>query len=313
VLRYERVPDPVPAEGQVRIAVDAAGVHVIDTMIRRAADALPAAPPQLPMTPGREVAGIVDTIGPDVEPGWLGLRAVAHLGQVSGGYADLALAPAASLHELPIDLPADVAVAMIGTGRTAVAILEAAELTSTDVVVVTAAVGGLGSLFVQAGASLGATVAALAGGSRKVEIARSLGAGIAVDYTRRDWIRDVLDALGGRRPTVALDGVGGALGRAVFELLGDGGRLVRFGWSSGRATDIGADELDARAITDVTALGARIARREGGIRALEAAALAKAKSGAWQPITQAFPLARAGDAHQAIETRATIGKVVLVP
>jgi NADPH:quinone reductase len=126
-LLYEELPDPVPAEGQVRIAVEAAGVHLIDTAIRRGEPwGYPV--PDLPMVPGREVAGKVEVVGPGVDEAWIGRRVVAHLGPVSGGYAERAVASADALHEIPGDLAAAAAVAAIGTGRTAVAILEVAAL-----------------------------------------------------------------------------------------------------------------------------------------------------------------------------------------
>lgn len=310
VLRYETVLDPVPAAGQARIAVDAAGVHVIDTMIRRGVDSGPFPRPTLPMTPGREVAGVVDEVGPDVDRSWLGRPVVVHLGPASGGYAELAVAAAERLHNIPANVAAPDAVAMIGTGRTAVGILEAAKLSTEDSVIVTAAAGGLGSLFVQDVAALGATVVGVAGGTVKINRARALGAAIAINYLRAGWGDEVRDALPGEHATVVLDGVGGAIGRVAFELLSPGGRLVRFGWSSGAPADIRPDEFAARGVTDVAITGARLIPR---LAELEAAALHKAATGTWRPIVQDFALARAGDAHHAIETRASIGKVVLIP
>lgn len=309
VLRYGRVLDPVPGIDQVRISVEAAGVHFIDTMIRRGAENSPISRPRLPMTPGREVAGIVDELGPGGDEAWLGRRVVAHLGLASGGYAELAAADAARLHVVPADLSTSAAVAMIGTGRTAVGILDAAELSAADVVVVSAAAGGLGTLFLQAARAVGATVVALAGGPGKVELARSLGADIAIDYLQPGWPKLVQDAIGGA-VTVVLDGVGGDVGRAAFELLGPGGRLLRFGWSSGQAAEIEPDEMQRRGVTAVAALGERFAR---DLRTLERRALEQAAAGGWQPLVQEFPLGAAPDAHHAIETRATTGKVVLIP
>ena len=92
-LSYEEVPDLEPGEGQVRIAVDAAGVHLIDTTIRSGQTGGPYPVPDLPMTPGREVAGRVDRVGPGVDAALVGRRVVAHLGQASGGYAEQAARP----------------------------------------------------------------------------------------------------------------------------------------------------------------------------------------------------------------------------
>jgi NADPH2:quinone reductase len=312
-LAYEEVADPVPAEGQVRIEVEAAGVHLLDTAIRKGQSGGPFPLPELPMTPGREVAGRVDAAGAGVDEGWQGRRVVAHLGMASGGYAELALAPVEALHEVPDHVPPDVAVAMIGTGRTTMGILEVAQPTSDDVVLVTAAAGGIGSLLVQAARNLGAVVVGVAGGPDKVERVDSLGADVAIDYREPDWPKAVQAALDGRDVTVALDGVGGEIGRGALELLGPGGRIVMFGWSSGEPLQVTTDDLYAGGITASAAVGPRIMRRPGGMRDLETRALAEAAAGRLVPVVTRFPLADAAEAHAGVEGRRTVGKTVLVP
>ena len=312
-LGYEEVADPVPAEGRVRIRVEAAGVHLLDTTIRRGESGGPFPLPDLPMTPGREVAGLVDALGPGVDERWRGRRVVAHLGMASGGYAELAVAPMEALHEIPGHLAADVAVAMIGTGRTTMGILEVAQVTPEDVVLVTAAAGGIGSLLVQAAHNLGAVVVGVAGGPDKVERVRKLGADVAVDYGEADWAKAVHEALHGQEVTVALDGVGGEIGRGALELLGPGGRIVMFGWSSGEPLQITTSDLYAGGITASAAVGPRIMQRPGGMRELETRALAEAAAGRLVPLVTRFPLAEAARAHAALETRKTVGKTVLVP
>jgi NADPH:quinone reductase len=312
-LLYEEVADPAPAEDQVRIAVVAAGVHLLDTMIRKGQSGGPFPLPDLPMIPGREVAGRVDAVGPGVDEAWRGRRVVAHLGMASGGYAELALAPVGALHELPDDPVADVAVAMIGTGRTTMGILEVAAPTPEDVVLVTAAAGGIGSLLVQAAHNVGAVVVGVAGGPNKVERARALGADVGVDYREPEWRKVVQEALEERHVTLALDGVGGDIGRGALELLGPGGRIVMFGWSSGEPLQITTSDLYAGGITASAAVGPRIMQRPGGMRDLETRALAEAAAGRIVPPLTRFPLADAAQAHAALEARQTIGKTVLVP
>lgn len=314
-LRYEEVPDPVPSAGGVRIAVEAAGVHLVDTVLRAGGySGGPMPAPDLPTIPGREVAGIVDAVGPDVAADWIGRRVVAHLGMVPGGYAELAVTDVDRVHEIPASLDAAAAVAMIGTGRTAAVVLSVADLTTADVVIVTAAAGGLGSLFVQEARTIGATVVGLAGGREKTDLVRSLGADVVADYNDPAWPAIVGGLLGDRRPTVVLDGVGGDAGRAALDLLDHGGRFLLFGWSAGSATEIRTADIVAKGLTVRMAVGMHLIERyPGGMRALESFALDRAASGAWQAVVTRFPLAKAADAHLALENRGTTGKAVLVP
>jgi NADPH2:quinone reductase len=314
-LRYEEVATPAPAAGQVRIAVEAAGVHLIDTRLREGLPMGPLPLPELPAIPGREVAGTVEAVGDDADAAWLGRRVVAHLGATgAGGYAERAVVGAGALHEIADHVAAPVAVATIGTGRTALGILEVAGLSAEDTVLIPAAAGGIGALLVQAARRAGAEVVALAGGAGKVRRARDLGATFAVDYLDPEWPRAVRDLLDGSPVSVVLDGVGGATGRAALDLLGPGGRLVVFGWSSGAPTELSTMDVGGRGITVEGALGPRMTTRPGGIRGLEVAALRAVTEGELTPLVGApFGLADAAAAHAALEARATVGKVVLLP
>lgn len=322
-LVLEKTGDPLPGPGEVRIAVAAAGVHLLDTALRQGLTSAVHSAPELPTIPGREVAGTVEALGEGTDPAWLGKRVVAHLGMVPGGYAELAVVAAGKLHEVPANLDEAQAVAMIGTGRTTMGILQFADPTADDVAVVTSAAGGIGQLIVQYAGHAGATVVGLAGGPEKVARVRELGAHIAVDYTDPAWPDQVRAALGGRPATVLFDGVGGEPGRAGVDLLGPGGRHLVFGWSSGGLLtggggplEFGEEELAARGITSQVVLGPPMLERAGGpdpIRTLEERSMAEAASGRLVPAVHRFPLAEAAAAHRALETRATMGKVVLVP
>ncbi|MGP3999076.1 zinc-binding dehydrogenase [Streptomyces sp. 8N706] len=320
-LTYEKVDDPEPGPGQVRIAVTASGVHLLDTALREGIQGGPVPAPELPTIPGREVAGTVDALGDGVDGVWLGRRVVAHLGLVPGGYAELAVVGTEKLHALPDGLGEAEAVAMIGTGRTTMGILRLAGLTSDDIVIITAAAGGVGSLLVQYGRNTGATVIGLAGGRAKVARVRELGADLAVDYTTGDWPDQIRDFLGTRRGTVVLDGVGGDPGRAAVDLLGRGGRHLVHGWSAGGPLaggllEFSGEELAERGITTRTVLGPPMLEGIGGdnpLRTLEERSMAEAAAGRLVPVVQRFPLSEAAAAHRALESRATMGKVVLIP
>jgi NADPH:quinone reductase-like Zn-dependent oxidoreductase len=318
-LTYEETPDPVPGPGQVRIAVTAAGVHLLDTALRLGQTGPFPAPAELPTIPGREVAGTVDALGEGTDPSWLGRRVVAHLGMAPGGYAELAVVDAAKLHALPDTLGDAEAVAMIGTGRTTLGILQFTELGPDSIAIVPAAAGGIGTLLVQYAKNAGATVIGLAGGPEKVALVRENGADLAVDYKQPDWPRKVRAFLGSRTATIVFDSVGGDTGRAAVDLLGKGGLHLVFGWSGqgihdGEPLTFTDEELAARGITSESVLGPVMLQKAGGdVRNLELASLAAATEGTLRPAVHRFPLAEAAAAHHALETRGTIGKVVLIP
>lgn len=179
--------------------------------------------------------------------------------------------------------------------------------------VVPAAAGGIGTLLVRYAKNAGATVVGLAGGARKVARVRDSGADLAVDYTDPAWPEKVRAYLGGRAATVVFDGVGGAVAREAVALLGPGGGHLVFGWSAdgiGEGDGYVVDGLSERV------LGPAMLRRAGGpnpLRTLELRALTEAAEGRLRPAVTRFPLAEAAAAHQALQTRGTVGKVVLEP
>jgi NADPH2:quinone reductase len=309
-LRYETVPDPVPGPGEVRLSVKAAGVHQIETAMR---EGLAIGPPLpgLPAILGGEVAGVVEAVGPEVDEAWIGADAVTAHGR-PGGYAELAVADVSSLHRIPAALGYEAAVTMVVTGTTTtMGLLDIAELTPGDVVLVTSAAGGIGRLVVQFARRLGATVIGAAGGPAKTAAVGELGADIAVDYNRPDWAATVRDALGGRGVTVVLDGVEGDKGRAAFGLLAEGGRYITIGAASREEFRPAETELKERGVHFTDALALLLEGRDAA--ADEARALAAAADGSLVPAFQTFPLSEAAAAHAALEARATTGKVILVP
>ncbi|MEU8891396.1 zinc-binding dehydrogenase [Streptomyces sp. NPDC048442] len=323
-LTYEKTDDPVPGPGQVRIAVTAAGVHLLDTALRQGMAGPFPAPAELPTIPGREVAGTVDALGEGTDPSWLGKRVVAHLGMNPGGYAELAVTDAAKLHPVPDTLDDAEAIAMIGTGRTALGILLFTDITADTVALVPAAAGGIGTLLVQYVKNAGGTVIGLAGGPAKTALVEANGADLALDYKQPDWPEKVTAflterGLGGA--TVVFDSVGADTGRAAVDLLAPGGKHLVFGWSGsglhdGEPLTYTEGELAERAITSESVLGPAMMQKAGGdnpLRTLETRSLALAASGELRPAVQRYPLAKAAMAHHDLENRGTVGKVVLIP
>jgi len=282
-------PDPVPGPDQVLIRVEAAGITFIETQTR--AGRAPRATISPPAILGNGVGGTT----PD------GRRVVASLGG-SGGYAELAVAAATDVVDVPAGVTTADATALLADGRTAVGLHQLAAPRPGETVLVEAAAGGLGSLLVQLAVAAGATVIGAASGGRKLAAVQELGA-VAVDYTEPGWA----DALAGRVDLV-YDGVGGAVGQAALRTLAPGGRFVIHGVASGSMTDTS----DA---PGVTVLGfAELMKIGQRARALTEEALALAAAGWLKPVIgQTYPLERAADAHAAIEARQSIGKSLLLP
>jgi NADPH2:quinone reductase len=303
VLVAGDAPDPVAGPGQALIEVAFANITFVETQFR--ASGVGPFTAELPMIPGNGVGGVVAAVGAGVDKGLVGRRVVSSTGG-SGGYAERVAVDAGGLIEVPDGVELDRAVALLADGRTAMLLVRAAGLRAGERVLVEAAAGGVGTLLVQLAAAAGARVVAAAGGARKVELARDLGAEVVVDYREPGWTERVRAAVGGA--DVVFDGVGGDIGRAAFELLDRGGRMLSFGLASGEWAAIPDQAAADRGVTLVR--GARGTPEE--LRALTKRALAEAAAGRLRPVIgQRFPLDQAADAHAAIQARATVGKTLL--
>lgn len=297
VLVARETPDPVPGPGEVLVAVAVASITFVETQVRAGRGPFPATPPVIP---GNGVGGVVAAVGAGVDEALVGRRVVTTTGG-SGGYATLVAVPAGDPIPVPPGVTLDDATALLADGRTATLLARTVAARPGERVLVLAAAGGVGSLLVQLVGATGATVIGTAGGSAKVAVVADLGA-TAVDHGAPGWSAGLAPV------DVVLDGVGGEVGREAVARVAPGGRVLRFGMASGAFTEIGAEEAAARSITLLDT--GRPGPEE--IRALAVAALAEAAAGRLRPlIGQRFPLARAADAHRAIEARRTVGKTLL--
>ncbi|WP_371785480.1 zinc-binding dehydrogenase [Streptosporangium subroseum] len=301
VLVAEDTPDPVAGPGQALIEVAFANITFVETQIRAGAGPFKV---ELPTIPGNGVGGVVTSVGTGADRGLIGKRVVGGTGG-SGGYAELAVVDAGGIFEVPDGMDLDSAVALLADGRTAMLMAGAVDLRSGERVLVEAAAGGVGTLLVQLARAAGAKVVAAAGGTRKVELARDLGADVAVDYREPDWTERVREAV--EEVDVVFDGVGGAIGRSAFELLGLGGRMISFGLASGEWANISGEVAADRGVTLV-----RPVMTPEKMRSLTERALAEAAAGRLRPVIgQRFPLDRAAEAHAAMQARTTVGKTLL--
>ena len=305
VLQQAEAPEARPGPGEVVIDVEYAGVTFVETQVRAGRPPNPAMLPALPAILGNGVGGTVAEVGDGVDRDLTGRRVVTSL-TGTGGYAERAVAAAGQLAEVRDGLALRDAVALLADGRTALALAGRARLAQGDTVLVEAAAGGVGTLLVQLARNAGARVVALASEERKLRLARDLGADIAISYGNGDWAARVRDAAG--RVDVVFDGVGGDIGLAAFGVLGPGGRFCPFGMSSGSFAPVTPELARQRQVSVLHGTDLRPAE----LTALVRTALAEAAAGRIRPVIgQELELARAADAHAAIEARATIGKTLL--
>ncbi|CAM5640574.1 zinc-binding dehydrogenase [Streptomyces fumanus] len=309
VLVPEEVPDPVAGPGQVVVALAAADVIYLDTLLRRGwgGDVFPVRPPYVP---GGGGAGRVLSVGEGVDPAWLGRHVAAR--RFGGGYAERMAADVTEVVEVPEGVSSAQAAAVLHDGVTALSLARLAKIARGEWVLVAAAAGGAGSLLVQMARDAGARVVAAARGGRKLALARELGAEAVVDYSADGWQHRVREAAGGAGVDLAFDGAGGDLGRAAFDTVAEDGRFVTYGTSGGAFTDIDPRLAAERRIRVTNALADGPPDR-ATVRDLLAQALTLTARGRIRPVVGAtHPLDRAADAHTSLERRTTVGKSLLL-
>jgi NADPH:quinone reductase len=305
VLRLVDLPDPEPPDGRLLLDVTAAGVNYADT--HQAADDY-LAPQQVPFVPGAEVVGV------DRD----GRRVVALL--TNGGYAEKAVAHPATTFALPDSVDDTTALAFVLQGTTAWHLLRtSARFAPGESVVVHAAAGGVGCLAVQLARELGASrVIASASTSDKRDLARDLGADVAIDAGGAEGdpadLRDaLLEANDGKPVDVVLEMTGGRVFDASLQALAPFGRLVTFGMASRvPPRPVPAELLMATSRAVIGFWLVHALRLPGGLRPameelldLHAAGRVRALDGG------RYPLADARRAHEDIASRRTHGKLVL--
>jgi NADPH:quinone reductase len=305
VLQLAEAAEPQAGPGQALIDVEIANITFVETQVRAGRPPHPAMLPALPAILGNGVGGTVAYAGSGADRGLAGRRVVTSL-TGTGGYAQRAVAAAEQLVEVPEEVTLRDAVALLADGRTALGLTARARPGKGETVLVEAAAGGVGTLLVQLARNAGASVVALAGDERKLQVARDLGADAAISYRDDNWPGRVREAAG--LVDVVFDGIGGQIALAAFDLLGPGGRFCPFGMASGSFAPVSRELAQQRQVSLLQGAAASPAEHTTLVRA----ALAEAAAGRIRPVIgQELPLQRAADAHAAIEARATIGKTLL--
>lgn len=308
VLVAEEIPRPIHRAGQVLIRLHVAGVNFADTERRRELyEAV-----ELPWVPGSEGSGVVEAVGAGVDPDLVGRRAAVfgHPSESTGTYAEWVAVDRDRVLPLPEEIGFEAGAAFLAQGLTAWHLLHtAAPLRRGQTVLVHAAAGGVGLLAVQlarrAGARVFGTVSSLEKASRVEE-----AGGEPLLYSD-DLALTLLEATEGKGIDLVLDSVGRATQAVSFAALGRFGRLLFYGESSGAPTAFEPDRLYDRS-TGIAAFtlwdvlrGSTLEREASGlVEAVCDGSLKLTIGGTW-------PLEEASEAHRALESRGTVGKVLL--
>lgn len=315
VLRVAELPVPTLRPGQVLVRARAIGVNLADVLMREDRYAVT---PALPAVPGNELVGVV--VDPGEGTGWkVGQRVAVPLfavGEHTGAYAEFVAIDGALLVPLPEALSDEVAAALLVQGLTALALARHTEVRGKSVLV-HAAAGGVGSLLVQLLKRSGARqVIAAASSSEKLAFARSLGADEAVDYSRADWVEQARMLSGGAGPDVVFDSVGGEITRGSLSVLAPKGTLVIYGALNIQSFNLGVPELVQLIFKNQALLGfafVTLLTPDGLKEDLQTLFDLAARGALRVHIGGRYALSEAAEAHRALASRGTLGKLVLLP
>jgi putative PIG3 family NAD(P)H quinone oxidoreductase len=310
VLTLADVPDLAPGPGEVLIDVAATAVNRAD-LLQRQGHYPP--PPGASEVIGLECSGRIAAVGSGVEQWRPGDEVCALL--AGGGYAEQVLVPAGQVMPLPAGVDVETAAALPEVACTVWSnVFMVAHLRPDETLLVHGGAGGIGTFAIQLAHALGARVFTTAGSAEKLEVCRSLGADLAINYREQDFVEEVRTATDGRGVDVILDNMGAKYLTRNVDALATEGRLVIIGMQGGSKGELDiATLLRKRAAVAATALRSRPVEEKAAICAAVAEHVwPLVGAGQVKPIVhQRFPLAEAAAAHAAVEQGENIGKILL--
>ena len=310
VLSVSDVPDPVPGPGEVLLDVAAAGLNRADLLQRQG---FYPPPPGASDIIGMECSGTVSALGEGVT-GWsVGDEVCALL--AGGGYAERVAVPAGQVMPVPAGVDLVTAAALPEVAATVWSnVFMVAGLRPDETLLVHGGAGGIGTFAIQLAHALGARVATTGGTAEKLELCRSLGADVTIDYHEQDFVEVVREATGGRGADVVLDNMGAKYLARNVDVLALEGRLVIIGMQGGTRAELDINALlRKRGAVIATSLRARPVEGKSAICAgVVEHVWPLVADGAVRPVVHTtMPLDRARAAHELMESGSHTGKILL--
>jgi putative PIG3 family NAD(P)H quinone oxidoreductase len=303
-------PLPQAGPGEVLVRVAAAGINRPDVLQRMGGYA---PPPGASDIPGLEVAGVVVATGAGVSWPAIGDRVMALV--AGGGYAEYCAAPAAQCLPVPARLGNVEAAGIPETFFTVwTNVFDRAALQPGEAFLVHGGASGIGTTAIQLARRHGARVFATAGTPEKCAACEALGAEKAIDYRAADFVKELKDATQGSGIDVILDMVGGDYTPRNIALLREEGRLVQIAFLRGHKAELDLNALmRKRLVVTGSTLRPRSMEAKGRIaQGLRRVVLPWLEDGSVRPVIhETYPLARAAEAHAALEADRHVGKIVL--
>lgn len=307
VLQYEDVSVPEPKAGEVLIKVEAASLNRADLSLRKGAYRI--SPDQLPVIPGREVAGTVEKLGANVSEFKTGQRVVGY--PSLGGYAQYAVAKSFEVRPVPDAVTSAQAAALPTAFLTAWFGLKTdGALKADEWLLVQAGSSGVGTAAIQIAKHWGAKVITTTGSEEKARRLRQLGADATIDVSQNDFPPEVMRETNDRGVDVALEMIGGEVYQKSLQVLAPGGRLVSIGGAFGAIPDSPPALGDGRKATRFSITNYLKAKPED-LKALDEILKLVAEKKFQVVIGKTFPLAETRAAQRYLEGRDHFGKVML--
>jgi len=311
VLKPVRLGRPAPGAGEILVKVAAAGINRPDVLQRQGGYP---PPPGAPATPGLEIAGEVAAVGPATKRYRVGDKVCALV--PGGGYAEYCVAAEDNALPVPAGLSLVEAAGLPETFFTVwTNVFDRAGLKSGETFLVHGGSSGIGTTAIMLAKAFGATVMATAGSAEKCAACVSLGASLAIDYRKEDFVKAVKDATAGKGADVILDMVGGDYIPRNMAAAAMHGRIVSIAFLRGSKTEVDflPMMLKRLTLTGSTLRPRSVAEKAQIARSLEEKVWPLLAQGTIKPqIYKTFPLAEAAQAHALMESSAHVGKIVLV-